>query len=144
MAKFITKSAAETQTIAQKLAQKLKEGAIIALTGPLGAGKTTFAQGFAQKLGIKQHLLSPTFVLMREYEIPGNKSGKLFHIDLYRLENIQNIESLGLPEIFANPKNIILIEWAEKLGELLPQKAILIEFKQITGEEREITVQELV
>lgn len=140
MAKFITKSVSETQEIAKKLAKKFQGGAIIALTGPLGAGKTTFAQGFAEGLEIKQRLLSPTFVLMREYEIPGNKSGKLFHIDLYRLENIQSMESLGLSEIFANPKNIILIEWAEKLEKKLPQETIYISFDRISDKTRKIQI----
>ena len=140
MQKFITHSATETQELAKNLAQKCRDGAIIALSGPLGAGKTAFTQGFAQGLGISERLISPTFILMRQYNIPNHPHGKLFHIDLYRLENAEEIESLGLEEIFANPQNITLIEWAEKLGQKLPPKAIKIKIKILSKNSREIEV----
>src|SRR3989344_7161880 len=130
---YQTNSPGETQKIAKELAQKYKDGGIFALSGPLGAGKTTFIQGFAQGLGITERLLSPTFVIMKQHEIPGNKEGRLYHIDLYRLDEITEIDSLGLTEIFSNPKNIVFIEWAEKLGKLLTQQAIRIDIK-ITSE----------
>jgi tRNA threonylcarbamoyladenosine biosynthesis protein TsaE len=139
---YTTNSAEETQQIAGNLADKYRDGGIIALIGPLGAGKTTFTQGFAQGLGIKDKIISPTFVLMRQYDIPGNPKGKLFHIDLYRLDNITQIEDLGISEILSNPKNIVLIEWAEKLGNLLPQQAIKIELKQLSENSRQIEVKE--
>lgn len=143
MKKFTTSSALETQQIAQNLAHKYKNGGILALSGPLGSGKTTFAQGFAQGLGVKEHLISPTFILMRSYKIPNNQKGRLYHIDLYRLNKVKGfaeVEELGLPEIFANPQNIILIEWAEKLGNLLPQKTTKIIFHPISENNREIKV----
>ncbi len=124
---YQTHSAKQTQQLAAKLAQQFKNGGIIALEGPLGAGKTTFVQGFAQGLGIQDKLTSPTFIIMRQYEIPHYPQGKLFHLDLYRLNNISQITDLGIKEIFDNPHNIILIEWAEKLGSLKPNSA-----KQIT------------
>lgn len=137
-----TQSAAQTQKLGKSMAKKYQNGGILALIGLLGAGKTTFTQGFAQGLGIKQRLTSPTFILMREYPIPRNKSGKLYHIDLYRLENTSQMEQLGLAEIFANPKNIVLIEWAEKLGSLLPQKAVKIVFKPLSENSREIKIED--
>lgn len=136
-----TSSPEETQKIAADLARKYQEGGIFALSGPLGAGKTTFIQGFAQGLGIKNRLISPTFILMRQYEIP-NSQGKLFHIDLYRLDKVTDIDSLGLSEIFTNPQNIVLIEWADKLGELLPKNAVKIDLKPISNNERVIEVTE--
>ncbi|RJP46441.1 MAG: tRNA (adenosine(37)-N6)-threonylcarbamoyltransferase complex ATPase subunit type 1 TsaE [Armatimonadetes bacterium] len=135
-----TNSVEETQNFAQNLAKKYTQGGIIALIGPLGSGKTAFTQGFAQGLDIKNKLLSPTFVLMRQYKIPHNPKGLLYHIDLYRLENTQQITGLGLEEIFANPHNIILIEWADKLGSLLPKQAAKITFRTVNVTKREITV----
>lgn len=139
--KCTTNSKEETQKIAQKLAKKYRNGAILALIGPLGSGKTTFTQGFAKGLGISDKLISPTFVLMRQYQIPDTNS-KLIHIDLYRLEEINQIEQLGLQEIFTNPNNIILIEWADRLGKSLPAKSISIEFKILGDQKREIYIKE--
>ena len=140
MSVYTTNSADETQKLAKKLAKKYQNGAILALVGPLGSGKTTFTQGFAQGLGIKNRILSPTFILKRQYHLPQNHDGQLFHIDLYRLDEIKQLEALGLSEIFTNPKNIVLIEWAEKLGKLLPPKSIIVKFKQISENVREIEV----
>lgn len=130
----------ETKQLAIKLAQKLKTGGVVALRGELGAGKTTFTQGFAQGLGIKDSVTSPTFILIRSYPIPGKTKGKFFHIDLYRLEDPKQIDGLGLDEVFANPNNIVLIEWAEKLGEQLPSQATKIDLKIISETQREIEV----
>lgn len=140
MQKVITDSAEKTKEFAKKLAEKFRQGGILALTGDLGAGKTTFAQGFAEGLGIKERLLSPTFILMRQYSIPGNSAGKLLHIDLYRLEDQTQMKSLGLDEIFTNPYNIVLIEWAEKLGQTLPEATVTVRFKVLTGNTREVIV----
>lgn len=137
---YQTKSEQETKELAKKLAQKCKNGGIFALFGDLGAGKTTFAQGFAQGLNIKEQLISPTFVLIKEYQIPNQNSGKLYHIDLYRLENLNGVRQLGLEEIFENHNNIILIEWADKLGRLLPKKAVEIYFKQLSENQRQIKI----
>lgn len=139
---YTTNSAKATQKLARDLAKKYKNGAIIALSGPLGAGKTTFTQAFGQDLGILETIISPTFILIREHQIPNKKDGKLFHIDLYRLEKITDLTEIGLSEILSNPHNIILIEWAEKLGPKLPANTIYIEFKILTENSRQITVME--
>lgn len=135
--KYKTCSASQTQKLAASLAQKYQEGAVIALLGPLGAGKTTFVQGFAQGLGIKEKITSPTFILVKEYTIPHHPQGKLFHIDLYRLENKTEIKNLGLEEIWDQSANIVLIEWAEKL-ENLPAQTITMQIKPISDQHREI------
>lgn len=142
MKKYITKSAEETEKLAEKLAEKFKNGGIIALDGPLGAGKTTFSNGFAKGLGIKSKILSPTFVLMREYVLPFENDARFYHIDLYRLENKEDINSLGLTDLFANPKNIFLIEWAEKLTNLQKNKITKIKFIYLDESSRQITVTE--
>lgn len=137
--KIITKSAEETQKLGKKLAQKYQNGGIFALFGDLGAGKTTLTQGFAQGLGIEGRIISPTFIIMRQYPLLKNKA-HFYHIDLYRLEKINQLEELGLSEIFQNPQNIILIEWAEKLDHLLPKNAIKINLKQTKDIYRDIEI----
>jgi|ERR1700722_6074327 len=95
---------------------------IIALQGNLGAGKTTFTQGFAKGLGIKRRMMSPTFVLMRRFK-------NLYHIDAYRIKKIDSLEVLGLKEIFADPKNIVLVEWPENIKKILPRGTIWLKFE---------------
>ena len=123
MKKFISHSEKETKDLAKKLAKNLT--GVIALTGELGAGKTIFVQGFAEGLGIKDKIISPTFVLIRQHKIP-KSSRMLYHIDLYRLEDFAE---LGLQEITEDPNNIVLIEWAEKLKEL-PKNTIKISIQK--------------
>lgn len=137
---YRTNSAAETQKFAQDLAKDFSSGGILALSGDLGTGKTTFTQGFAKGLAIKEKILSPTFIIIREYTLPTTKEGKFYHIDLYRLEAIKEIESLGLSEIFANSKNVVLIEWAERLVDSLPKNTTKIIFTRISENQREISV----
>ena len=125
---MITKSARETQKVGQRLAQKIKNGGIVCLFGDLGAGKTTLVQGIARGLGIKQRITSPTFIIMRQY-------GKLFHLDLYRLDDIKN---LGIEDIWQDPSNILLIEWPEKIVHLLPKNRLEIKMKVLENGHHEI------
>lgn len=138
MKTFITNSADETKKIAKKIAQEFK-GGIIALSGELGSGKTTFAQGFAEWLDVKDKIISPTFVLVRQHKIP-KSNATLFHIDLYRLETFESIKSLGIDDFSDNPKNIVLIEWAEKAKELLPKNTTKIVIENIDTNSRRIIV----
>ena len=128
MKKFISHSEKETKNLAKKLAKKLT--GVIALIGELGSGKTTFAQGFAAGLGIKEKIISPTFVLIRQHRIPKTEK-TLYHIDLYRIE--EDFSKLGLKEILENPNNIILIEWAEKLKDLPKNTTKILIQKQNTN-----------
>lgn len=137
MKAYITKSAEETKQVARNLAKK--SHGIIALVGELGAGKTTFTQGFAGGLGIKDKIISPTFVLIRQHPIPTTKK-ILYHIDLYRLEETKDIKNLGIQEIIDNPNNIILIEWAEKIRDLLTKDVIWISLKATSPNTREIVI----
>lgn len=137
MAQYLTNSEQETKKLAQKFAKIFQTG-VIALIGELGAGKTTFVQGFAQGLGIKEKIISPTFVLIRQHKVPQTEK-ILYHIDLYRIEGDKNIKQLGLEEILLNPRNIVLIEWAEKIANLLPKNTTLIKIKK-TKDARLITV----
>ena len=95
----------------------------VCLYGDLGSGKTTFVQGVGKAFGIASRLLSPTFIIVRRYPVP-EQTGFLYHIDLYRMEGEKDLLGLGLPEIFADTDSIILVEWAEKLGDLLPKERV--------------------
>lgn len=139
MKRYFSKSAVETKAIAAKLA-KGKSLGVIALSGELGSGKTTFVQGFAKALGIKEKIISPTFVLMRRHQIP-KKEKVLFHIDLYRLEEEEEFKNLGLEELLNDSNNVILIEWAERIEKYLPNKTIKIFMKKTGDNSRLITTQ---
>lgn len=118
MQKVLTENAKETKAFAKNLAGDFLKGGVIALSGELGSGKTTFAQGFAEGLGIKDKVISPTFLIIRQYKIPSQKNF-FYHIDLYRLENV-NLRHSGLEEILSEPNNVVLIEWADKIAKDLP------------------------
>jgi tRNA threonylcarbamoyladenosine biosynthesis protein TsaE len=125
---IISNSTLATQKIAKDLAQNLGDYNVVCLYGELGAGKTTFVSGFARGLGVNRRILSPTFVIVREYQVP--KTDKiLFHIDLYRLEKSREIEDLGISELLGDSRNVVIVEWAEKLEGLLPERRIEVKFK---------------
>lgn len=138
---YTTKNALETQELGEKFGKSLKGGGILAFYGELGSGKTTFIQGLAKGLGVKKRILSPTFVLMRSY--PLLKTGFFYHIDLYRLNSAKEAQSLGIEEIWGNPQNIIAIEWAEKVQEILLKKRTAIFFKYKDENIREIHINNL-
>ncbi len=129
--KIISDSERRTLEIGKAVAKNLHKGDIVCLMGDLGSGKTVFAKGIASALGVDKHeVLSPTFVLIRQYvgKIP------IYHFDLYRLDNPEDILNLGYEEYLYN-EGIAVIEWADKLGGLLPQEFLKIELK-VTGEKK--------
>lgn len=133
---IFTKNEKETRKTAQLLAkeiQKSRRSAVIGLVGELGAGKTTFIKGFAKGLGIKRRLTSPSFVILKKYK-------NFYHIDCYRLKGSKDILALDFQEIISNPKNTIVIEWAEKIRKILPSYTIWLKFKIISDKEREIKI----
>lgn len=117
---FITRSARETEDLGSKLAHNFKTGDVILLHGELGAGKTTFVQGVGKAFNIKSRIISPTFVLVRKHKgrIKNHESRimTLYHIDLYRLEDSEEINNLGLEDIFEDPYGIFFIEWPPPRG----------------------------
>ncbi|HVN67694.1 MAG TPA: tRNA (adenosine(37)-N6)-threonylcarbamoyltransferase complex ATPase subunit type 1 TsaE [Candidatus Sulfotelmatobacter sp.] len=130
---FYSKSAVETLQLGRQIGSQLVSNDVIALTGQLGAGKTTLIQGIAEGAGVKDYVTSPTFIIINEYQ------GRLpfFHVDLYRLDDLEQITELGIEEYFRKG-GVCVIEWAEKLDGLLPKNAERIEMT-IKGEnEREI------
>jgi len=138
MQTVITNSSSATQKLGEDLAKDiLKRGAkkqalVLGLTGNLGGGKTTFMQGFAKGLGIKDKILSPTFVIMKHF-------GNFYHIDCYRINKPEEILELGFEKIIADPKNIVAVEWPEKIKKFLPQDTIYIGFEFIDDNTRKIT-----
>ncbi|MEK7662104.1 MAG: tRNA (adenosine(37)-N6)-threonylcarbamoyltransferase complex ATPase subunit type 1 TsaE [Patescibacteria group bacterium] len=102
---------------------------VIALQGELGSGKTYFAQQFGKVLGVEENMPSPTFVIMKMYDIDWRGFKKLVHIDAYRLEKEEELLNLGWKKIAEDPENIILIEWPENIPGLIPKEARRIQFK---------------
>lgn len=150
---YLTASPSQTRKIGEILAKKIirmskakngpeKKALILGLEGDLGGGKTTFLQGFAKGLGFKEKILSPTFIIIRKSKIknPKSKYQNLYHIDCYRIEKPKEILNLGFKEIISNPKNIVAIEWAEKIRKNIPRKAILIKFEFINKTTRKIVL----
>ncbi len=119
-----------------------KEAIVLGLYGDLGSGKTTFTQFFVKAFGIKQTVTSPTFVIEKIYKLPKNKKFKhIIHIDAYRLNSGEEMKDLGWDQIVSDPQNIILIEWPERIEEILPKNVIRIDFKFIDENQREIFVE---
>lgn len=131
----------ETGKYAKEILQTLtptEQATILALQGDLGAGKTTFTQALASHLGIKSEITSPTFVIQKIYDLENQKFDRLIHIDAYRLESEKEIESLGWNDIAADPKNIIVVEWPEKISGAIPNTALQFSFKTVSETERDI------
>ena len=146
MDKYITKDFQETQTLGKKLAQEILErgvqssAVVLALHGDLGAGKTTFLQGLAQGLKITEVVNSPTFVIMKKFAILQSGFQYFYHFDLYRLENEKDLEFLELEELLQDPKNIIAIEWPERMKSLPDKNIIIIKSKHLGDNQRELTI----
>lgn len=135
-----TKSAKETQKVAQNLAKDLKGGDVIALFGDLGSGKTVFVQGLASGFGIRRRVTSPTFIFMRSY--PFVLKGiplTFYHLDLYRGQEESDFRSLGLEEIFSKD-SIVVLEWAEKIKNILPRKRIDVYMNTVDENTRKILI----
>lgn len=145
---MVTHGPQETQEFGRQVAAHLKGenaayprhgAAVYCLTGELGAGKTTFLQGFARGLGITSRLLSPTFIIVRRYGIPGS-DGFLYHLDLYRVSGEHDLEGLGIREMIDDHSSVVVIEWAERLGRLLPARRTDIGFEVMGESARKLTV----
>jgi len=151
MREIITNNFQETQKFGQELTREFlvekgprKQAITITLEGDLGAGKTTFIQGLAKGLGIKEQITSPTYVLVKKYKIPASDSLPVFryfyHLDCYRIEKSWQISELGFEEIINNPQNIVAIEWPERIAEILPEDKIVIKSEGIDEDKRKIII----
>lgn len=126
MCNVISSSTEDTLALGMKIAPLLKKGDVIVLSGDLGAGKTLFVSGLLNFFDMKDEVSSPTFTIVNEYDVKSDL--KLFHFDVYRLDSPNEFLAIGGDEFFYN--GICLIEWGEKIEELLPDDCLRIEFKK--------------
>ncbi len=125
----------ETEDAGERLGRTLEPGAVVALTGELGAGKTCFIQGLVRGLGVTGRATSPTFVLINQY--PGRVP--VYHVDAYRTESLTELMDLGLLELLGGG-GVTIIEWADKLESLLPPEAIHVHIDGVGDQPRAITI----
>ncbi|MBI4268514.1 tRNA (adenosine(37)-N6)-threonylcarbamoyltransferase complex ATPase subunit type 1 TsaE [Candidatus Uhrbacteria bacterium] len=130
---IMTNSDEETQKIGEKIAESLKGGEVLALSGDLGAGKTTFTKGLAKGLGVEEIVTSPTFVLMNVYSARRGRITEFTHIDCYRLEHSSDFSGIGAQEYMNDPDVVVAIEWPERIEKILP-KGIMRIFFQVLPE----------
>lgn len=137
-------SLADMEQLAQGIVTSLlplsKTAHVIALSGNLGAGKTTLTQHVAASLGITESITSPTFVLMKQYKLTGQRFLQLVHIDAYRIESLDELTPLKFNELLANPRNLILIEWPEHIEQALPKVRTNVTLKVVDDNARDITI----
>lgn len=127
----ITKSPEETSELAFFLASHLKPGAVVCLSGDLGAGKTLFVKSAAKALGVEEEVTSPTFALVNVYQ----GALTVYHFDLYRLRRVEELLDIGFDE-YVNGKGISLIEWPDEFKAALPEQYLWIEISRLTENER--------
>ena len=165
---FLTKTPSQTKKLGEILAKeilktKFKEAVILGLSGELGGGKTTFLQGFAKGLGVKEKILSPTFVIIKRFKILRTRTSSVrgrqdltphqklrfgtgqgfknfYHIDCYRIRKPKEILDMGFKKIISNPQNIVAVEWAERVKNFLPKSALILKFKFINRIKRKIVL----
>ncbi|MDP6684699.1 MAG: tRNA (adenosine(37)-N6)-threonylcarbamoyltransferase complex ATPase subunit type 1 TsaE [Candidatus Marinimicrobia bacterium] len=125
-------SSDDMEFLGKKLAKKIPVGTVIGLKGELGSGKTTFAKGFAKGLGINAHVTSPTFKIVSEYE---TESCTLFHVDCYRLNDYTEFISMDAERFLYPEDGITLIEWVDRIEEIIPEDCPIIKFKLGDGSE---------
>lgn len=153
---IFSKSTNDTKKLAERVAQNLKAGDIILLYGNLGSGKTTFTQFLAEALESKDKVVSPTFILVREYKCKRNGIKKINHLDLYRITDEEEITKGGFLDFLNEPESISIIEWPEKIEKFIPalfchpelvsgssRGCIKITFEYVSENERKINVSNL-
>ena len=131
---MILKNKKETEDFGREFAEGLKEGSIVALVGPLGAGKTTLAKAVAKGLGVTETLTSPTFTIVQEYE-----TGRLplYHFDVYRVSNADELFEMGFGE-YLHGKGVCLIEWADLIEDMLPPETVTLKLSYGENEDERI------
>jgi tRNA threonylcarbamoyladenosine biosynthesis protein TsaE len=139
---FFSKSLKDTDNLAKDFLSKIEKGeraTVVALSGELGSGKTAFVKCVAKNLGINEDITSPTFVIMKNYELSTKNYKLLIHIDAYRLNSYKELENLRWQEIYNDSNNLIFLEWPERVLELIPNDAKKINFEFIDETTRKIS-----
>ena len=136
---FVTRSPAATVAIGEALAVCLLDGDVVLLHGDLGAGKTTLAKGIASALGVEDVVSSPSFALVNEYDTrPAAAVTRLYHLDLYRLGNEDDLASIGIEDFMAPADGITLVEWPERASTALPERFFLVEIELVGSGSRRL------
>lgn len=136
---YLSNSPEETRKIAARLASKVKGGEVFFLYGDLGSGKTTFTSGFINYFQKNKRVLSPTFIIVRHYEIDKHPIQRIYHMDLYRLTEETEVSGMGIAQLTSEPQSVTMIEWPEKIENLVGNR-INIRLKIINDTQRSITV----
>lgn len=137
---YLTASPHQTQKLGRGLAEFLlknrpkNKAVVVGLEGDLGGGKTTFLQGLAKGLGIKGRVLSPTFIIIRRIE-------NFYHIDCYRIQKPKEILSLGFRKLTNGPKNVVVVEWADRIRRVMPKNTIWVKFEFLDENKRKIVLE---
>ena len=126
----------ETEALGERQAKCLHAGAVVALYGDLGAGKTAFVRGMARGLDIRESVTSPTFTIVNEY--PGDPA--LFHFDMYRLKNADELYGIGW-EDYLDRNGICVTEWSERIEEALPEDAVRVTIRRLSDTERSVSIE---
>ena len=135
---------AELSDFTKEFLQAVKpseEATVIGFYGNLGAGKTTFIKEIARQLGVEEEVASPTFTLLKQYKTKNSKFEEISHIDLYRIEDVEEIKILDLDELFKKEKTLVLIEWANKMNDILDRNIIEVHITNLKEDSREFVVQ---
>lgn len=146
MEQIVIKSLPEWDALAEHLLMRLKaagpwhSGVVVVLTGDLGAGKTTFTQAFARRLGVVDVVQSPTFTIMKRYETTDPDFTTLVHMDAYRIEALDELGPLGLPAAFKTPGVLFCIEWGERIASVLPRGTITMAINHEQDDVRIVTI----
>lgn len=136
----------DTRNLAELFAEELlktkpkKYALVVGLRGELGTGKTTFIKSFLRALGVKERVASPTFIFFRRYRARLKHYENIWHFDVYRLNSPKGVREIGLREAISHDKNLVIVEWADKIKGILPKGTIWVEFKHgVKSNERHIT-----
>lgn len=138
MEKFVSKNESETVGMGREFAGRLGPGSFVALYGDLGAGKTQFVKGVCDAFNVREVVNSPTFTIVNEY----HGTLPVFHIDLYRMKNVEEIMGIGFDE-YLEAGGVCLVEWAEKLNGIIPENRFDVEMTVVDDTTREISVTEV-
>ncbi|MDI3339569.1 MAG: tRNA (adenosine(37)-N6)-threonylcarbamoyltransferase complex ATPase subunit type 1 TsaE [Sphaerobacter sp.] len=138
----ISHSPEQTRSLGARLGRLARAGDVFLLTGQIGSGKTTFAQGLARGLGVASYVQSPTFTLVSEHSghTADGRPVTLYHLDLYRLESADDLVTFGYADYFADPAAITVVEWPERLGADLPDEYLLISFDHLADSKRRLAL----
>ena len=141
---FLSQSPKETQALAKNFLLQFKSfdrSLVLALSGNLGAGKTTFIKSFIRSMGVKKRITSPTFLILRRFAINNKIFKNIFHVDAYRIKDEKDLRGINIRDVLKEPSNIVLVEWADRIKKVLPKETIWVKFKYgKERDEREITI----